>query len=455
MKFPTQDENTGSVDKTQFTSEMHRCVYAERMDPHYEEKHEIIDRISPSLLEDIKITIEEEIRSYPKYHHGERIHMGSQAESRNYVKGMVAGRLFERICEEEHMSGVDERERTLSYVLTDIIKDPTKYDLDIPQGSRLPDAVFLQFDKEKGVAYISGIAESKLGGLDDRGLEQIKDGEGGSRATVQRIVDEINRGLKEGNPKLIYLSQEIGLQGIEVDPIPNLFLLLPKDLVGPDISALQRRNENPKRYSDELIYVTNLLKKDERRSGSDREIIEERKRQLTDILINSKIEISNSSFGRGEIIGMAEYITDLILPEFQDELSPQRVQIALERGIGQEQLNAYSRIMSVMEQARRDGRVEEYTEWISPYLDRGSGVNLGKELRNNRNAAIFNNVTAEHIPSGISVHLTEGDNPRVKLEEVLEAHLQDWRTVLGIEKGRQLDERTKSRIADMLKQGLD
>lgn len=157
-------------------------------------KEPIIETLPKTLVEDIKQHLAEDALRMKKY-------TGRELSPEDY-EDRAAGYLFELLNYSEWVTkqfrgkreGTPEWEAaedivTISNTLCKIARYPQEYGIDIDIRSRIPDGVYVGMTKE-GDFSIYGLAEAKLGAIDERALEQLR--YSGSRTTMATIVEKVD-----------------------------------------------------------------------------------------------------------------------------------------------------------------------------------------------------------------------------------------------------------------------
>ena len=165
-------------------------------------KSPIVEILPETLLADMRQHLIDENKLSKKY-------MGKELSPAEYER-VTSGYLFEVLNYTEYVArqfrgkkeGTQEWQDaqdlvTISDILCKIARYPREYGLNIDIRSRIPDGVYVGVNKE-GDFNIFGLAEAKLGALDERALSQIR--LSGSRTTMATLVEQVDA-LLTSTPK--------------------------------------------------------------------------------------------------------------------------------------------------------------------------------------------------------------------------------------------------------------
>jgi len=184
----------------------------------------IIESLPDDTVEQLVSFLEEEKALHKKYHGGAEL-------LEEHYERVIAGRLFEALNYQEYTAKVfrglapksPEWKRAedimfVSSTLCKIARYPREYGLDIDEDARIPDGVYTGITKE-GNFLVYGLAEAKLGAIDERALSQIK--LSGSRTTMATIIEQLQEKIssnsaEEMNPEIAQLAEVLGDRKLEV-----------------------------------------------------------------------------------------------------------------------------------------------------------------------------------------------------------------------------------------------
>jgi hypothetical protein len=167
--------------------------------------------IKRGIVENLPNDIEEYMRN----------HLMAESERHKRFRGkemkpevyerVIAGKIFEMLCYEEYKQDLFQRltpntpewERAnkmliVSSILCEAARDPYKFDLNIDEQSRIPDGVYVGITKS-GNFFIYGLAEAKLGEIDERAISQLRTD--GARSTMAAVIKGLQAQIDSARDK--------------------------------------------------------------------------------------------------------------------------------------------------------------------------------------------------------------------------------------------------------------